>query len=113
MPGINDRPISSALRAQIEVCIEAFESAWQRAERPDLTAYLPAAAPERVAVLVELIHADLEFRLKRGEAGRAEDYLARFPELDAEAAIDLIVAEFQQYERAAPCVRNKPPARRV
>ena len=35
----------------------------------------------RSAVLVELVHIDLECRLKTGEPARVESYLERFPEL--------------------------------
>ena len=41
----------------------------------------------RAPVLLELVHADLECRLKAGEGTRAEDYLRRYPELAAEPAV--------------------------
>ena len=36
-------------------------------------------APSEDALLVELAHVDLEFRLKAGQAARVESYLDRYP----------------------------------
>jgi serine/threonine-protein kinase len=45
--------------------------------------------------LVELVHAELELRLKAGETARVEEYLARFPELRQQsvAVVELAAAE--------------------
>ncbi|MEO8493707.1 MAG: protein kinase, partial [Planctomycetota bacterium] len=45
---------------------------------------------------LELILAELDFRLQTGEAARVEQYLARFPDLASEnsVALDLIAAEY-------------------
>jgi hypothetical protein len=61
--------------------LEPFENAWQRGQRPAIADYLPAGGPQRRAALVELVHVDLERRLKAGEAIRVEVYLERYPEL--------------------------------
>ena len=60
---------------------------------------MPASAG--AAVLLELIHTDLEYRLKDGEPARVEEYLERFPELkgDPEAELELITAELVQRRR--------------
>jgi serine/threonine-protein kinase len=81
--------------------IKRFEYAWRRGERPEIDEYLPTNDPERVPKLVELIHVELECRLKHGETPRVEDYLKRYPELTADPAVvlDLIVAEFQVRRR--------------
>jgi len=78
-----------------EALIKAFEEAWHAGRLPAIEAYLPADDKFRAAVLVELVHADLEFRLKRGEPARVERYLTAFPELagDATAVIDLLASE--------------------
>jgi hypothetical protein len=83
-----------------------FESAWGRGERPAIAEHLPAEAGERRVILIELAHAELECRLKAGEAARAEDYLARFPELrqDPEAALDLIAREYALRQRREPAL---------
>ena len=58
----------------------------------------------RRAVLVELVHTDLEYRLKEGEPARVEEYLVRFPELksDPEAELELITAELELRRRREP-----------
>jgi serine/threonine-protein kinase len=80
----------------LERLVERFEAAWQRGRRPDVEHYLrEVRAADRPALLVELAHVDLEYRLKAGDGARAEDYLGRYPELrdDREAALGLIAAE--------------------
>src|SRR5436190_5342794 len=78
-----------------EALIKAFEEAWGRGEAPALSAYLEHAGTLRLALLVELAHADLEFRLKAGQAIRVEEYLSRYPELaeDGAAVLGLAMAE--------------------
>jgi WD40 repeat protein/serine/threonine protein kinase len=73
-----------------------FEEAWQAGRRPRVEDFLPPAGPERPAALVELVHVDLERRLKAGEFVRVEAYLAAFPELADQAGIvlDLLRAEY-------------------
>jgi hypothetical protein len=93
------RKASSAAtgRSRLEEIVEGFERAWQAGPRPDLDAYLPADGPLRRAMLVELVHADLECRLKAGEAARVEDYLRRYPELATTPALvlDLVHREYE------------------
>jgi hypothetical protein len=50
-----------------ERLIKRFEQAWQQGARPALADFLPADPARRTAVLIELVHADLENRLKGGE----------------------------------------------
>jgi serine/threonine-protein kinase len=93
-----------AARYRCEEMIEQFEAAWQRGERPTIEALLPAAAADRRVLLVELVHAELECRLKAGEAARVEEYLQRFPELrdDRKAVVSLIAGEQAQRRRREP-----------
>jgi serine/threonine-protein kinase len=88
----------------LERVVEDFEQAWQRGDSPVLPDYLPAEGPGRQELLVELIHTDLEFRLKAAMPVRAEGYLARYPELgqDRKATLDLIVAEYEIRRRREP-----------
>jgi serine/threonine protein kinase len=90
--------------ALLEDAVARFEADWRPDTPPALDRYLPAAGPLRQAVLLELVHIDLEFRLKAGLAAGAADYLERFPELGAEAsaAVDLIVAEYRHRARQTP-----------
>ena len=89
--------------SECESVIRQFEDAWREHERPDVGDYLPADSPRSVRLLVELVHVDLEFRLRTGEFARAEEYMARFLELcEPELAVDLIAAEFALRSRHAP-----------
>jgi formylglycine-generating enzyme required for sulfatase activity len=55
-------------------------------------------------VLVELVHAELAFRLEAGEPARVEEYLERFPELTVDSAVvaDLLRAEYEGRRRREP-----------
>jgi tetratricopeptide (TPR) repeat protein len=87
----------------LEQCLLALDRALRRGERPDLTALLPAGV-SRPAALIELIHAELEYRLKNGERAGVEDYLARYPELAGrrDAVRSLAAAEFRFRRRQDP-----------
>jgi hypothetical protein len=88
----------------LEIVIKRFVSAWRQGSRPALDDYLSADGELRHPLLVELTHTELELRLKAGEAARAEEYLARYPELAADraAAVELIAAEYDLRRRAEP-----------
>src|SRR5262245_27793068 len=80
--------------------VRRFEQAWRQG-RPLIDDHLPPSAPLRSRVLIELVHIDLELRLKALEAARVEEYLARYPELagDRAAALGLIAAEYELRRR--------------
>src|SRR5262245_59783192 len=84
--------------------VDRFERAWHRAPRPRIDDYLPGGDPLRFRVLVELVHIDLELRLKAGEAARVEEYLTRYPELtaDPDVVLELITAEHELRRREEP-----------
>lgn len=84
--------------------LRRFETAWHGQPRPIIEDYLPTDSDERGPVLVELVHTDLEYRLKAGEPARVEEYLKRYPELAAErdALLDLILAEVDLRRRGEP-----------
>jgi tRNA A-37 threonylcarbamoyl transferase component Bud32 len=88
----------------LEQIIGTFEAAWQRGERPAIDDYLASTVTGRLRVLVELVHADLECRLKAGEEARVEGYLQRYPELaqDPMRMVGLIAAEYGQRRRREP-----------
>ncbi|MBA4063338.1 MAG: hypothetical protein C0501_06420 [Isosphaera sp.] len=82
--------------------IRRFEQGWAGGRPPALDDHLgPDPTP---ALLVELAHIDLEFRLKAGTPARAADYLDRYPRLaaDTQAAAGLIAAEYELRRRAEP-----------
>jgi tetratricopeptide (TPR) repeat protein/tRNA A-37 threonylcarbamoyl transferase component Bud32 len=92
----------------LEGILDRFEDAWRRGERPALRAYLTeAAAEQRLVLLVQLAHMDLEFRLRAGEAARVEDYLRVYPELHdrPQAVLDLVAAEYLLREARGAAVR--------
>jgi formylglycine-generating enzyme required for sulfatase activity len=97
--------LPSAAWGRLERVVAQFEDAWRRGERPTLDDYLTGSGNDRRALLVELIHADLHYRLQAGEPARVEDYLSRYPELitDPGAVLDLIDAEYQLRRGEAGC----------
>jgi tetratricopeptide (TPR) repeat protein/predicted Ser/Thr protein kinase len=89
---------------QVEALVEQFEAAWQEGLRPSIEDYLPVQELLRGPVLRELVYADLESRLKAGEAARVEEYLDRYPELEREpeTVLGLIAAEYDLRRRSEP-----------
>ena len=88
---------------EFEDVIRRFEDAWQGRARPEILAYLPTGAG-RTRLLTELVHVDLEYRLRAGEFARVEEYLARYPELTDDRAVmlELIAAEHEFRRRREP-----------
>jgi hypothetical protein len=84
--------------------VKRFESAWRLGPRPVIGDYLPINVPLRSDVLVELVHIDLELRLKAGEPARVEEYVARYPELNDNRTVilELIAAEHELRRRREP-----------
>ena len=72
-----------------------FEEAWREGGRPAIDDYLPSDPESRAAVLIELVHAELELRLRAGESASALEYFRRFPELECDRAVahDLVASE--------------------
>lgn len=79
-----------------DAIMKRFDKAWREGLRPEMDDYLLHEAGLRRAVLVHLVHIDLERRLKAGEPVRVEQYLSRYPELadDSGKVIELVAAEF-------------------
>src|SRR5262245_49228960 len=84
--------------------VKRFEDAWRQAPMPGIDDFLPIDAPLRFRVLIELVHLDLEMRLKAGENVRVEEYLARYPVLtdDRVVALELIAAEHELRQHCEP-----------
>lgn len=87
-----------------EEIVQRFEQAWLNDERPEIELYLPTDDVARRGVLPQLVHADLEFRLKAKLLARVEDYLRRFVELAEDSAFvgQLLQAEYQLRRRFEP-----------
>jgi serine/threonine protein kinase/predicted ATPase len=93
--------IDAAKWAECEAIIKRFEQAWLEGPRPNITAFLSTDQPWTTALLVELVHIDLEFRFKSGESPRIEVYFRDFPELSSDRAVSLglIAAEYGMRRR--------------
>src|SRR5262249_59184347 len=94
--------LSPASAALLEQAVDRFEDAWQRGERPSIDDHLSTPGIDRRALLVELVHVDLEYRLKAREAICVETYLHLYPELslDRRLVLDLVSAEYRLRRRA-------------
>ena len=86
-----------------------FEDAWRAGPRPRIAEFVGADSAGagtalRCRLLVELVHIELELRLKAGEAARVEAYVAAFPELadDRARLLELIAAEHEFRRRREP-----------
>ena len=99
-PGAGAR-LSSEAWQRLEEILERFEAAWRRGEHPLLDDYLAGVEAERGALLVELVHEELELRLKAGEPARVEEYLERYPELRAVSAAFSAASRARLASRAA------------
>src|SRR5437763_3946356 len=96
LPGPEPHPLPLAEDwVALKDAVKRFEYAWRQGLRPALDDFLPAGAGLRPRVLIELVHIDLELRLKAGETARVEEYLARYPEMvgDRDVTLALIAAE--------------------
>jgi serine/threonine-protein kinase len=108
MSSVNPRlcSLESGAWHELERVVERFERAWEEGSRPTLDEFLPAGTTERSALVIELAHAELEYRLRAGEPARAEDYLRKYPDLRADraAAMDFIAAEYDIRSRQETAV---------
>jgi serine/threonine protein kinase len=97
-----------------EELIESFEIAWRAGSHPNIDDFLRSEGHEQEALLVELVHVDLEFRLKAGEAARVESYFDRYPQLthDSAKVLDLLKAEYELRQRREADVGLDEYARR-
>jgi tetratricopeptide (TPR) repeat protein/tRNA A-37 threonylcarbamoyl transferase component Bud32 len=89
--------------AWIEPIVARFEADCRRQPWPSIDDYL-CDAPEndRRALLVELVHADLELRFRAGEPLPIDRYLERFPELAQDNGVvsELMARDLELRERA-------------
>jgi serine/threonine protein kinase len=90
----------SSTYQQLESLIKEFELHWQFS-RPDIADFLPRYPENRLELLVELAHIDLELRYTQGERAKAREYLDRFVEYqnNPAAAVQLIRAEYDHLHR--------------
>lgn len=96
--------LSRESRVQLEQALSRFEDAWRQGQEPSIDDYVDTGCTDVRAVLIELVHTDLECRLKVGQVARVESYLQRYPELtlDPNIVLQLIKAEFTLRRRFEP-----------
>ncbi len=89
--------LSAADWEWMEEILERFEVDWRSGRQPIIEEYLQGTGLQRQALLLELIHTELELRLRAQEAARVEEYRQRFTELRNDPArfVELIAAEFR------------------
>ena len=85
--------------AELEECVEAFESAWKQEGRAALGDFLPPANHAYFkSILCELVRVDMEFRWSHNDFRRAADYLADFPILDRDKDLVRQIA-YEEYRQ--------------
>jgi serine/threonine-protein kinase len=79
----------------MEPVLRDFEDAWKAGASPRIADYLVRLPEARLPLLVELVHLDLELRIKAGDTVCAQEYLDRFPEVaaDPQLAGEVLAAE--------------------
>jgi serine/threonine-protein kinase len=90
--------------------VQSFRQALRRGECPEIEAYAPEGTAHREVLLFELVHEELEVRIKAGERFEVAAYLARFAELahDPQAVAELVAAESELRRRMSPEPRPEP-----
>src|SRR5207253_451249 len=73
---------------QVDAYVQRFEKAWQSGGRPAIDDFLPKDGPVRLAVLNELVHVDMERRLRAGDSARPEDARPYLTEARVVAGLD-------------------------
>ena len=95
----------------LQEAVTHFDDAWRRGPRPVIDDYLPPGGRLRHRLLVELVHIDLELRLKAGESVRVEQYLGCYPELAADSSETLkLFVTFQTFRTGPPFRQRNPPS---
>ncbi|QDT44946.1 Serine/threonine-protein kinase PrkC [Gimesia alba] len=81
---------------QLEKVVSEYEDALRNGNALEVETIWRSSHNKELVLLFELVHTELEWRLKAGEAVRVEEYLERFPELseDIDALHELISTEY-------------------
>ncbi|MGE4002618.1 MAG: hypothetical protein AB7I48_20650, partial [Planctomycetaceae bacterium] len=61
-----DIAMAAAAQRRVRQVVDRFAQTWRQPDQPSIEVLLPDAEPLRSAMLVELVHADLERRLAKG-----------------------------------------------
>jgi serine/threonine protein kinase len=86
------RSIRLQSQNEIDELCDEFESAWLRAEHPDISEFLQRVDSELwPALFVELVRIDMEYRSTLGESPTVKEYVNRFPQFE-QVLVELVVA---------------------
>jgi hypothetical protein len=88
----------------VQSIIRCFVTEWEQGREPQIEDYLAGTGARRTALLVELVRADLKYRLQVGRDHPVESYLKRYPELEDEEAAGLIVRDYELRRRRGMAV---------
>lgn len=96
-----DAELASLRWQKWEGVLRAFEDAWQQGDPPDLESFCRKYAATEPGVIAELVHLDLEYRLKAEDDTRVEHYLKLFPQLAQQVNLvaRLLASEFELRRR--------------
>jgi WD40 repeat protein/aminoglycoside phosphotransferase (APT) family kinase protein len=86
-----------------EQLLQQFENEWRNGRRPSVREFF-SRSPGSLVLLIELLHIDLEWRIKSGETSCVAEYREAFPLLTGqpEELADLIFAELAFRRRREP-----------
>ena len=95
------------MKDSLEELLEQFEQDFANGNAPDIAQFSKSRAEGHGELLAELVHTELELRLRTGEHARVEGYLDRFPELsqDQQVMRDLVRTEFNVRRNFDPACR--------
>lgn len=100
---ITPDPLGDDTWSGCEALIREFEAAWKEGAPPQISDFIVGDSQGNFlntrgnVLLRELMHVDLEYRVKAGQRTCVEAYLERFPDLalDPDGVLDLIAAEYE------------------
>ena len=86
----------ATMKDTFEDLLERFELEFANGSAPDIHQFLKRQTNSDHQLLTELVHTELELRLRTGERARVEGYVDRFPELSDDRTIlrDLVRTEY-------------------
>jgi WD40 repeat protein len=90
----------------LEKVLQSFEAEWKAGGCPEPSAFVQGSGAYRQAMLFELLHVDLEYRVAAGEMACVRHYLASLPELEQlpQVVVDLLVAEYVVRKQREPAL---------
>ena len=100
--------------SKLDAAVAKFEEAWQRGQRPTIEAYLADTDSDRELLQRELIHVELERRIKARQAVTADEYWQRFTELQSPSeAAELLCTELEARKQLSDSIDRTDVLRRL